>query len=262
MDATWEIPLQTPPQVVSIGRNAHGFQPIDRFRLPDLWSLHVYGYEASLRVDDLELPIRPGYAGVTPPGRFSEYRYVGISVHIYVHFRMEPPPKTPTDTVPIPAMQDLGDNYDAVYRRLYSVISSHRDQPERVNARVWDVLWDLTGASAGALRAHAIHPAVRKATDLIARNLAEPLTVDALANESNVSYGYLARLFQEAYGQTVVGYIRHRRLERALHLLLRSTLPIKTIAASVGIPNLQHFNKAIRAQYQASPTTLRHSTKP
>lgn len=254
MSVFWDIPLGSPPQVAAIGRNAHGFVPVDRYRLPDLWSLHLYGYEASLKVDDLELPIRPGYVGLTPPDRAMEYRYQGISVHIYVHFRM-------TDLAgpvrQIAAMQDLGDSYDAAYRRMYGIIETFGHEPQRANARVWDLLWDLTKTPAHSERASGTHPAVRKVADLIARNLSEPLTVYGLAREVGVSYSYLARLFQEEYGETVVGYLRHRRLERAIHLLERSTLPIKTIAASVGIPDLQHFNKAVRTRYGASPRAIR-----
>lgn len=253
MSVYWDIPLGSPPQVAAIGRNVHGFDPVDRYRLPDLWSLHLYGYEASLKVDDLELPIRPGYLGVTPPDRTMEYRYQGISVHIYVHFRVA----SSEQVKQISAMQDLGDAYDATYRRLYSVVETFGREPERANARLWDLLWDLTEASSFSDRETGIHPAVRKVADLIARNLSEPLTVAGLAREVGVSYSYLARLFQEEYGETVVGYLRNRRLERALHLLERSTLPIKTIAASVGIPDLQHFNKAVRTRYGLGPRAIR-----
>jgi len=249
----WDIPLGRPPAVVAIGRNAHGFEPVDRYCLPDLWSLHVYGYEAALRVGELELAIRPGRASVTPPGKEMEFRYVGISVHLYVHFRLS----SVGPTVRVPAMQDLGDRYDLVYERLYGVMGLQAEQPERVNARVWDLLWELCASPLDRGGAAEMHPAVRRATELISRNLAEPLTVGELAREADVSYSYLARLFQEAFGESVVGYIRQRRLERAAHLLQRSTLPIKAIAASVGIPDLQHFNKAIRGAYGVGPRSLR-----
>jgi AraC-like DNA-binding protein len=245
----WELPLGTPPRVVAIGRNAHGFDPVDRYCLPDLWSLHVYGYTASLKLDGRELPIRPGYVGITPPGTQMEYRYTGISVHIYAHFRAGN-----GVTRSVPAMQDLREGYDSLFRRLQSVIG---ETNARIDARVWDLLWDLTAFPEGADARVGIHPAVRKATDLLERNLAEPLTVQRLADEAEVSTGHLVRLFREAHGDTVIGYLRRRRLERARHLLERSTLSIKFIAASVGIPDLQHFNKAIRTEYGASPRELR-----
>jgi len=43
----------------------------------------------------------------------------------------------------------------------------------------------------------------------------------------------------------------------ALHLLQASTLSVTAIAASVGIPDLQAFNKACRKAFGASPRALR-----
>jgi len=247
----WDIPLGEPPHVVAIGRNAHGFEPKDSYCLPDLWSLHLYGYEASLRVDDFEFPIRPGTIGLTPPGMTMETRYKGISVHIYVHFRAQGKPEK------IPAMQNLGGQYDETYRRLYEMNGKVPDQSERVNARVWDLLWHLTTLQRRDSRSMTMHPAVKRASERIAKHLSEPISIDALAQDVGVSYSYLARLFQATYGETVVAYIRRERLERAVHLLQRSTLPIKAVAASVGIPDLQHFNKAMRQQYSQSPRAIR-----
>lgn len=225
---------------------------MDRYRLPDLWSMHIYGYTASLRLDGQEFPIRPRYLGVTPPNVTMETRYVGISVHVYAHFRL---PEGPTKR--IPAMQDLGPDYDRVYQGLYEMIGQIAENPARVNARVWDLLWGIASRRTNSSTEADLHPAVKKAVEYIEHHLSEAISVTELAELAAVSPGYLVRLFQEAYGETIVGSIRRRRVERAAHLLQRSTLPIKTIAASVGMPDLQHFNKAIREEFHTSPRKLR-----
>lgn len=250
-ELTWQLPLERPPEVLSCGRHAHGFEPIDRFCLPDLWSLHLYGYDAELRVGEHELPIHPGYIGITPVGMPVEYRYVGLSVHIYAHFRVF---DGPTQT--IRAMQDGGMAYDGLYARMKEIVHGPED-PARMAAKVWDVLWDITRLPEAASGEPQLHPAVRKAVAAIDRDMAAPISVADLAQEAEVSYGYLSRLFQEAYGDTVVGFIRRRRVRRAIHLLERSTLPIKLVATSVGIPDLQHFNKAVRAETGKSPRAIR-----
>ena len=56
---------------------------------------------------------------------------------------------------------------------------------------------------------------------------------------------------------TVEGYIRQRRVERALHLLAHTTLTVKTIAGEVGLPDLHFFNKTIRAAAGLSPREYR-----
>jgi transcriptional regulator GlxA family with amidase domain len=64
-------------------------------------------------------------------------------------------------------------------------------------------------------------------------------------------------LFRAETGYTVVGYIRRRRMERARHLLRESTLSIPAIAASVGVADLQAFNKACRRELGDSPRAVR-----
>jgi len=252
---TWGLDLGAPPQAVAAGRNAHGFDPVDRYRLHDLWSLHLYGYHGQLKLGNRELPIRPGHLGITPPDTPMEFRYLGISVHLYVHFRVEATDSGTTRQMC--AMQDLGAEYDGVYHRLYAAISQFATTPARVNAHLWDLLWERSTVTPGLSPVMDAHPAVRKATELIERHLDEALSVERLAESVGVSYGYLARLFQDVYGTTVVGYVRQRRMERAAHLLERSTLPIKMVAASVGIADLQHFNKAVRATFGVGPRELR-----
>lgn len=91
----------------------------------------------------------------------------------------------------------------------------------------------------------------------IEEHLAGPLSVPAIARAAGVSHTHLTRLFREDTGHTVVAYIRHRRTERARHLLIASTLAIPAIAATVGIPDLQAFNKACRKELGASPRAVR-----
>lgn len=249
----WQIGLEEPPEVVSIGKNVHGFDPVDVYRLRDLWSLHAYSYTATLQADGVELPIRDGYVGLTPPGVTTRYAYVGLSSHIYVHLRLP----EGGEKRPIRAMQDAGARFPAIHKALSDVIGLAHTEPKRVNARVWDLLWELLETPDTARAADAPHRAVRKASILIERGLSEPLSVKDIAAEVGVSYSYLGRLFQEAYGEPVISFIRRRRMERALHLLQDSTLPIKFIAASVGMPDLQQFNKAVRQHTGSSPRRVR-----
>ncbi len=78
-----------------------------------------------------------------------------------------------------------------------------------------------------------------------------------IAKTVGVSHNHLTRLFRAATGETVVGYIRARRMERARHFLHATTLSITAVAASVGIPDLQAFNKTCRRELGASPRGIR-----
>lgn len=248
---TWQVPLVHPPEVVAIGRNAHGFVPTDRYRLEDLWSLHLYGYRAVQHLNGIRVEIEPGMLGVTPPGTTMETDYFGVSVHIYAHFRLVDGPGQV-----VPALTALGDRHNATYRDLYEAVGAFSRQPALASARVWSALW--TAATLTATRGSSEgHLAVRKATEFIEQNLNNAISVAEVAEFAGVSSGYLARLFQAEIGTSVVGHIRQRRTRRAADLIVRSNLPIKMIAANVGFSDLQQFNKAMRAAYGTSPRELR-----
>jgi AraC family transcriptional regulator len=254
---TWQIPLDQPPRVVSMARHAHGFVPSDRYRLPDLWSLHLYSYNATLRLDGREVAIRPGMLGVTPPGTLMETRYYGLSVHLFAHFQLPAGP-----TRPISALVDTGEGYDSLYDDLFEAIGQFSQEPSLASVRVWHALWKAVTLSDGYEGGQrASHRAVRLASEAIEQRLAGKIAVADLAHLANVTPSYLTRLFQEAYGESIVGHVRRRRMERASELLQRSNLPIKMVAATVGFSDLQQFNKAVRTHFGVSPREWRSHGK-
>ena len=255
--------LAAPPTVVQMGLAVHGGPgrpSIDEYRLPDLWCLHLYRYEGELELDGRRFPIRPGCAGIVPADTATVYRYVGPSEHCYCHFR----PAAGAPTTEVAAMQDLGRRFAALDERLAAALS-YSYPPERRQAAVWEVLWSLTEPRARTddEGTHHGHPAVERAMDIIERNLARAPSVAELAERVGVSYSYLSKLFRQSTGDSVVGYVLRRRAERGAHLLTYSTLPIKSIAATVGMADLQGFNRLIHRYSGLSPTALRQrSLKP
>lgn len=68
-------------------------------------------------------------------------------------------------------------------------------------------------------------PALRRARDLIDRDYAEPLDLDAMAGEASYSRFHFARSFTAAYGETPRTYLTRRRIERAKTLCEPRTSP-------------------------------------
>jgi AraC family transcriptional regulator len=260
------IRLDTPPEVVSLGVGVHGVtRRRDVFRLPDMWQFHVYGYRAELIVDGVPHAIGPGYVSLVPPGVAVEYRYRGRSEHLYAHLRLprvagprrgRPAVRRADGTMRVPTVQDGGAEIPQLTDLLQQAIAAWPSTPARAVAEVWSALWRVVqlGARSEAGRPHA---AVATAIAYIEANLAGPLAVPDVARVAGVSHNHLTRLFRAQTGATVVAHIRRRRLERARHLLRESTLPIPTVAASVGIGDLQAFNKACRRELGASPRAVR-----
>ncbi|MFG3409452.1 helix-turn-helix transcriptional regulator [Streptomyces sp. NPDC048142] len=248
-------PLDEPPALAALGIGVHGpAGQVDVFSLPDLWQLHLYGYEADLTVDGTEHAIRPGRVSLVPPGTEVRYRYRGRSEHLYAHLRLGSARKPHS----IPVIQYTGREQGALTAQLRQALAAWPNTPARATAEVWAALWRI--ARLAPLReqsARTVHPAVAAAKALIEARLTESLTVPDIARASGVSHNHLTRLFRAATGETVVGYIRSRRMERARHFLRATTLSIPAVAASVGIPDLQAFNKTCRRELGASPRVIR-----
>jgi AraC-like DNA-binding protein len=59
---------------------------------------------------------------------------------------------------------------------------------------------------------------LRRVRDRIDREYAQPLDVEALARDVNMSAGHLSRQFRLAYGESPYAYLMTRRIERATAL--------------------------------------------
>lgn len=244
-----ELALSEPPVVADAGIGVHGTRgPSDVFRLPDLWQLHLYGYAATLTVHGVGHAIRPGHVSLVPPDVEVRFDYLGRSTHVFAHFRL--PGLGDRRTVPL--MQDAGAETPLLSGLMRAAVIA---PPARRSAELWTVLWRV--ATLTMSPQNGPHPAVSAAIAHIESNLAGPVTVPAIARAAGLSHNHLTRLFRAETGATIVAYIRQRRMERARHLLRSSTQSIASIAAEVGIPDLQAFNKTCRRELGASPTTIR-----
>jgi AraC-like DNA-binding protein len=252
------ISLSRPPGILRMsGRAVHGLRGPEHYRLDRFWCLNLFQGEGELSIDGKIFPFRSGYAGITWPDAELIYTFRGKTIKTWAHFI----PKRGGSPMDIPIMQDLGADFDRMRTELQSVSSLYRAQPERAVARLWDILWRILPqqSSSSADGPHR-HPAIAKAMDEIDIHLAESIEVTTLARSLEISQTHLNRLFKTAVGTTVGEYIRSRRLDWAKHLLCHTTLPIKTIAYRVGIPDPQHFNKMMKRYFGCAPSAIRISS--
>jgi AraC-like DNA-binding protein len=257
------IDLSEPPQVEAQGQATHGIgRVVDVFRLPELWSLHVYSYSAELTVDGRPHPISPGTVSLVPPDAAIRYRYEGPSTHLYAHLRA--PANTRGDrSWPLHQVMDPGADLPLVTDLMQSAVDSAPTRPERTRADVWLVLLRLAQRQRPreSNRPSTTDAHVTRALAHIERHLSEPLTVPEVAAAAGISQHHLTRLFKARQGSTVVAYLRRRRIDQARRLLEQSTMSISAVAAAVGLPDLQAFNKACRAVTGHGPRALRGAVR-
>ena len=100
-------------------------------------------------------------------------------------------------------------------------------------------------------------PALRRARDLIDRDFAEPLDLQAMAAEAGYSRSHFARVFATAYGETPRAYLTRRRIERAKTLLRTANLSVTEICFLVGFVSLGSFSARFHELVGQSPTAYR-----
>jgi AraC-like DNA-binding protein len=102
--------------------------------------------------------------------------------------------------------------------------------------------------------------ALRRAHDLIDRDYAERLDLDALAGEAGYSKYHFARTFAAAYGETPRAYLTRRRVERAKNLLRTANLSVTEVCFLVGFESLGSFSSLFRRLVGHSPSGYRASS--
>jgi AraC-like DNA-binding protein len=98
-------------------------------------------------------------------------------------------------------------------------------------------------------------PALRRARDLIDRDYAQPLDLDAMAGTAGYSRFHFARAFAAAYGETPRTYLTRRRIERAKTLLRTANLSVTEICSLVGFASLGSFSARCAPELIAAART-------
>ena len=85
---------------------------------------------------------------------------------------------------------------------------------------------------------------VERTKELLARDLANPPTLEMLGRDVGCSPFYLSRSFSREVGLTIPQYLRKLRMERAAELLRTGRYNVTEAATEVGYASLSHFSKA------------------
>lgn len=107
------------------------------------------------------------------------------------------------------------------------------------------------------MRGHVI-----AATRILREGLADPWTLDSLAEEVHLSRSQLARSFAATVGMSPMAYLRQMRAERMACLLASTDLSVAEAARSVGWKNQFHASQCFHAAYGMSPTEYRRRQTP
>lgn len=87
----------------------------------------------------------------------------------------------------------------------------------------------------------------------LADNLAEPLSLDDVAAQFNVSVPALTRRFRQETSASVMSRLQGMRMQKACELLRSSSLSVKEVSAAVGLPEPSYFCRCFRRAFGESP---------
>src|SRR5258706_14043333 len=98
---------------------------------------------------------------------------------------------------------------------------------------------------------------VGRASWFVENRFAEEIALDAIGEVSGVSRYHLCRAFGAATGQSVMRYVRGRRLSEAARALAAGAPDILTVALDWGYGSHEAFTRAFREQFGVTPELVR-----
>ena len=97
--------------------------------------------------------------------------------------------------------------------------------------------------------------------EVVNNHLFSHLSINNLADLSNMSVSTFNRTFQTMFNDTPANYIKTKRLERAKELLSVSSLSVSEIAFQTCFNDVAHFSRSFKTAYKSSPTEFRLTLK-
>jgi len=119
----------------------------------------------------------------------------------------------------------------------------------------------LSRNKAEAKQRKLIQTDVQQSYAFVIENSHRPVDLATIAKHSNISLRTLQRRFKEAYGMTVQEHLIQCRLKRAKALLIKSELPIKSIAYMCGFENSHRMIACFNRLEGRSPSAYRNNAR-
>ncbi len=258
----WSLPLHSEPEILAVGYSYVGIERVERYMPEPFWQLGLFEGAASLLLKkgdgQWRLNIKPYDLLIIPSDSTRIYTTSRRIGHFYLWFRY-PSESTPQEAFELPGVMPGGASIRTMRRDLARCMDLRETDRFESDLLARLILCRLARiARMGEAGDHSREQALRSVQRRIRENSADAsLTPESLAEAVGYSRRRLDQIFAEQFGKPLSAYIRERRAQIAEELLRRSSLPIHTIGAQIGIPDPHSFNKFMRRNCGKSPTAIR-----
>lgn len=161
--------------------------------------------------------------------------------------------------LPVIRGSDMG-QYSTIISDIYTLASSSdyiRDM--RINGKLNDLL-TLLMESSWHREAHTNAPKkmeISQVKSFLDEHYKEKLSLESVASHFFIDKHYLARLFKEQYGVTLVTYLQQVRITHAKRMLRFTDKSIEEIGLECGIGDLNYFSRVFKKLEGVSPSEFR-----
>lgn len=94
---------------------------------------------------------------------------------------------------------------------------------------------------------------IKQAKDILLKNMAEPPTLQELADEIGLNIKKLKQGFKQVYGDTVYGFLFDYKMEYARKLLDSGTYNVNEVGNRIGYSTASHFIAAFKKKFGTTP---------
>jgi AraC-like DNA-binding protein len=217
-------------------------------------------------------PLRPGTLFVARPGVVHQITNTGEPEMelFWVSFQLLPQagrglpaPLRALAESPVALLPDRGGRVAAAWRALRLLApAALPDTLRHLEAALLLCVGEAFAPGEAGRGGGAVPAAARAAVRYVHDNLDGSLSAREVARQAGVSPRHLGRLMRQATGTTLGEYVLWARLQLAAHLLRRSDLAVKDVAARCGYPDVHHFTRVFSRHMGAPPAAYRRGAGP
>jgi AraC-like DNA-binding protein len=157
---------------------------------------------------------------------------------------------------------------DELRDRWIELVIAHAERPPGFATRCNTALYGLLGLIVHRLETRSRAPVAPSPLDVhrlqtyIHHHLAEPLTLESLARQANLSPPHFARVFRQRFGVSPINYVIQKRIALAGSLLTETAMPLKQISRAIGYADPYYFSRLFKKQTGRSPAAYRQARRP